>query len=743
MSTMGSSRLWGKIIVLIAVCGWCLPAQAKYDGGSGTEAEPYRISGVSDWQELVATPADWASHFVLTADIDLNGVSVTPIAPDTSTSHGFQGTEFTGVFDGNDHIIDNARVNMPASHYVGLFGYVGAGGQIKNLGVEGTSLFGGSLTGGLVGYNGEGAISNCYSTGSVSGSSYIGGLVGGNNGGAISNCYSTGSVSGTYSYVGGLVGYNRYSDYSRPGTIINCHSSGSVTGSGDCIGGLVGLNECSVTRCYSTSAVSGNRYVGGLVGQNARSVTQCCSSGTVNGDRVVGGLVGLNGACAMDCWGVPITDSYSTSSVTATGVAGGLVGYSYGYLTRCYSTGAVSGTGDYVGGLVGDNRVCDMSTRCWPGDPATGCFWDSETSGQTTSGGGTGKTTDEMQTARTFQGWGTCGNEGVWTIDEGNDYPRLWWENQPGEAIRVATLSDLLLGTGTQNDPFLIYTREELNMIGLFPCEWDKHFKLMADIDLSGFDGKDGRPAFNTIWTSSSSVFSGTFDGNGHAISHITISHMTIAGHDCVGLFGVLGSGAEVKNLGVIDVNVSGYLVGGLVGWNWGTISNCYSTGSVAGGGFHSAVGGLVAENSYDGTISNCYSSASVTGGGYYFCVGGLVGGNIGDVNQCYSAGSVTGTGSVGGLVGSNDGTISNSFWDIETSDCNTSGGGTPKTTEEMKTQSTFADAAWDFIEVWDIGESQTYPFLRTYMAGDINHDGLVDFRDITHLAADWLGGVE
>jgi hypothetical protein len=132
-----------------ACCSACflltfLPAIAfagTYSGGSGTEAEPFRIGAVSDWQELMATPADWASHFVLTADIDLNDVSITPIAPDTSTTNGgFQGTPFTGVFDGNDYVIRNVDVNMPGSDYVGLFGHLGADGEIKNLGVEDASI---------------------------------------------------------------------------------------------------------------------------------------------------------------------------------------------------------------------------------------------------------------------------------------------------------------------------------------------------------------------------------------------------------------------------------------------------------------------------------------------------------------------------------------------------------------------------------------------------------------------------
>ena len=54
-------------------------------------------------------------------------------------------------------------------------------------------------------------------------------------------------------------------------------------------------------------------------------------------------------------------------------------------------------------------------------------------------------------------------------------------------------------GTGETNDPYLIYTAEQMNAVGANPNDWDKHFKLMVDIDLSGFDGKEGRPAFNII----------------------------------------------------------------------------------------------------------------------------------------------------------------------------------------------------------------------------------------------------
>jgi hypothetical protein len=105
------------------------------------------------------------------------------------------------------------------------------------------------------------------------------------------------------------------------------------------------------------------------------------------------------------------------------------VGLNAGDLSQCYSAGTVSGTGDPIGGLIGSKWRPATHVS------VTACFWDTQTSGQATSDGGTGKTTAEMQTAKTFldAGWDFVGEtangtEDLWWIDEGKDYPRLWWE---------------------------------------------------------------------------------------------------------------------------------------------------------------------------------------------------------------------------------------------------------------------------------------------------------------------------
>jgi len=700
---------------LIAVCFVTLPAQAKYSGGTGEPNEPYQIATAADLIALGETPEDYDKHFILTADIDLDpnlpGRKVfdrAVIAPDVNEMQGgFQGTSFTGVFDGNGRAI--SRLTITGNDHLGLFGRLAVwwdydhwcGGEVKNLG--------------MVEVN----------------------------------------ISGSGGAVGGLAGYN-------DGRIATSYSSGSVRG-GSSVGVLVGYNYGSIVACYSRGAVRGRDGVGGLVGGNGGSVAMSYSISVVSGDLRVGGLVGLRSP-----------QSVSTS----------------------------------FPGTVSDS------------------FWDVQTSGQGESDGGTGKSTVEMKTVRTFLRWTTCGNGGTWTIDEGNDYPRLAWESTPGIVLDFR-LSDLLSGNGTEEDPYLIYTAHDIETIASFPCEqgkrfhlmfvegqgtrgspyllttaeqfdmigmlegeWDKHYKLAADIDLSAFDGKNGRPALNTI-----SLFSGVFDGDGHAISRLTI---TCEDSYC-GLFGQVASGAEVGDLAVVDVNISGarYVgglagrnegtlirctsagvicgtspvggvagdnggtmaecfsaagthgtgdyVGGLAGRNTGTVLQCRNSGAVSSNGYNGYVGGLVGHN-LNGAIAGCYSTGPVSGsqftgglvgynngGAVTHCyntggvnandfVGGTVGYNDrGSVTECYSTGAVSGTSSVGGLVGSNyRGSITASFWDMQTSGQATSAGGTGKTTVEMQTAKTFLDAGWDFVgetangseDIWKIAEGVGYPRL-------------------------------
>jgi len=202
-------------------------------------------------------------------------------------------------------------------------------------------------------------------------------------------------------------------------------------------------------------------------------------------------------------------------------------------------------------------------------------------------------------------------------------------------------------------------------------------------------------------------------------------SAANVTGHwDVGGLVGCSDSSGTVSNSCSVGDVTGEWAVGGLVGGNLGGIvAKSYSTGDITGDDY---VAGLVGDN--QGTVSNSYSIGSVIGEWY---VGGLVGDNdfSGIVSNSYASGGVTGDSFVGGLVGSNWGTVSNSFWDIETSGTNESDGGTGKTTAAMQNIVTFTDTAtvgldnpWDITPVapgetdsdftWNTIIGQTHPFL-------------------------------
>ena len=160
-------------------------------------------------------------------------------------------------------------------------------------------------------------------------------------------------------------------------------------------------------------------------------------------------------------------------------------------------------------------------------------------------------------------------------------------------------------------------------------------------------------------------------------------------------------------------INSSEKKTGGLVGSNsdGGTVSYCFATGVVSGG---ESTGGLVGQNNSTSTISNCYSRGNVSGTADN--VGGLVGRNVNAaVTNSYSTGTAYSLGCYGDILGSNEGdaSISNSFWDTNSSGL-TSGCGyneatfnaIGKTTTEMKTQSTFTNAGWDFSSIWVISST-------------------------------------
>ena len=450
-----------NFVVLLFALLAVMPLWAQFAGGSGTESDPW----------LIATPAQLNAirnylgqahadkHFKLVADIDIgldnwgywNPIGIT--------------TPFYGYLDGDTHIVSNMTVNNSSSGIVGLVGITN-NATIRNLNLFNISViidqnYSYLEGGGLIAKCYASQIDNCDVSGNIVFSaagnpvefdvSYVGGLVGWTNPASnISNSTSTCSVSayaqgyGIMSFmqvqnVGGLIGLNQ-------GVVTNSIASGycsAIIESGQLMfshatGGLIGNNAGVVTNCHASSTVVGNEAVGGLIGLNTGQIHKCLYSGSVKGLSVMGGLVGTNSGA--------ITDSYSVGSLLfhegsywypeywESYIIGGFLGSNTGTVSNCYSTGSIDWSWvepqDYFG------FVCENYGS------VNFCYWDIDTSGETESAGGLGRTTLDMTypySDSTYVNW-DFGN--VWFTDTqsliNDGYPCLRWQYQDPTAYFTA-----------------------------------------------------------------------------------------------------------------------------------------------------------------------------------------------------------------------------------------------------------------------------------------------------------------
>lgn len=221
-------------------------------------------------------------------------------------------------------------------------------------------------------------------------------------------------------------------------------------------------------------------------------------------------------------------------------------------------------------------------------------------------------------------------------------------------------------GTGEPNDPYQIATANQLVSIGSDPNLLDKHFALVASIDLDPC--LPGGRVFTqavitpdtdpTVWGFQGLPFSGTFDGQGHRTRRLRIDGASGSPggeqRRSFGLFGDIESGAVVINVNIVDADIidnGSVHVGILAGRNRGNIDHCSVSGFVSSDGL---VGGMIGRN--DGDVRRCVSMSTIVGSAW---LGGLAGYSTGYLRDCTSTGTTTGSQFVGGLVGENHGTIS------------------------------------------------------------------------------------
>ena len=538
-------------------------------------------------------------------------------------------------------------------------------------------------------------------------------------------------------------------------TIDNLFISRPTTGNQGLFGG-VGPTARIESVGVTNANVTGGGLSGILVGSSHGStIVACYTTGSVTGTNVVGGLVGWTNSA--------ISTSYSTASVTGDQRVGGLLGASQGgSITNSYSTGSVTrskGTAIFIGGLIGY------------GAGATASYWNTTTSGQTTSFGGAGvvgKTTTELQSPTDYTGiyasWNidlndidgdvdaATGADYPWNFGTSSQYPTLQY-GAPGDYdidndnyIDVASLAQLnairydLDGNGAQDT---VSASDWTSYTAAFPdgatgmgcASTCVGYELFGSLDFDSdgdayVDASDHGGAYwdnGAGWTpigrdtvSAASRYSGDFKGNGYVIHNLFINR---SGSNDIGLFGAIHITSRIESIGVTNAKVSGRRYAGiLAGSNYGEVVACYTTGAVT--GTKTSTGGLVGWSK--GTISTSYSTASVSGMSE---VGGLVGfvHSGGSITNSYSTGSVSGTESaIGGLIGFATAGVNPataSYWNTTTSGQSTSAGGSGAvgyTTADLQSPTGYTGiySAWNANidgndDPWHFGAPSEYPLLK------------------------------
>ena len=379
---------------------WDGSTAAAFAGGTGTAEDPYQIANGAELAYLASSVNNGetyeAKNFVLTANIDLNGLPWTPIA-NSFFDALFGGSDyrvFAGNFDGKGYTISNVSIGSETtpleSDVLGLFG--ATEGKISNLNLDTVSIHGVAkiasgyvigIAGGLVGSS-AGSIENCHVTGLVMDMS------------APSNGYDA-----AY-WVGGLVGA-----LDGAQLINECSVSGSITekaGKGS-IGGLIGELGKAAKITYSRSDVTvnvkadscGGANVGGFIGKgNGKTdaetiIRNCYATGNVTGGAYTGGFAG-------GLWGLNIKNCYASGNVSQAAAAmASFVGTDasdpnyYGSITNCFATGSVTGSSPFQYAFAEQSSATKRSE-------ITNCYFAEENSGiKTQYESATAKSQDEMK----------------------------------------------------------------------------------------------------------------------------------------------------------------------------------------------------------------------------------------------------------------------------------------------------------------------------------------------------------
>ncbi len=708
----------------------------SFPGGNGTEDNPYHVSSAEELHGI----RFFDYYFIQTENIDL-GIAPwnenegwMPIGSDPNNS-------FSGSYDGDNYYITGLTINRPESSYQALFGSF-SGEIIQRLGLRDVDIAGSMMVAGLVGNaHGASTVQQSYVSGTIEsfgGLSYVGGLVAyqSGQGSAIYDCYTNVHIvtRGTlgHQFAGGVISYLYNGDARR------CYAAGSVS---------------TAVETINSGAVVGNvRTEHATYGQffwNRDTALQEAGIGNVDG---ILGYSTLQMMQQQSYAGFDFNQLWNIEN-----------GSSYPFLRwegdepQDHNRAPLLPPQNLTG--QGGDTIVNLSWNEPPDIIGRPNGYNVYRDGERVNGALI-QDTNYQDTG--LNNWVNY-NYYATAVYDGR-------ESFPSNRIEVITVA-FAGGNGTPQSPYLVETEEQLNAVRL---RLDANYRQVEDIFIAAETWIPiGDYANNNI----QNTFTGTYDGNGH-----TISGISIIGGERAGLFGTITNGATLRNIGLEGVNVreGGFYSGTLAGVVSNSyVSNCYAignmtavnrSGALIGAAQGSQVndcwanveytttigpgGGLIGTISHNtivtrcisrgsvistqagtqdiggligwvntGIVSNSYSRSRVTTHQTASNIGGLIGRNQGTVTNTFALGRlVSGENSVGGLIGNNSGNVTGSYWNTMTTERENSDGGEPRTADEMiypyEGDNTFVN--WDFNNIWFHDENRTfnsgYPALRNQL---------------------------
>lgn len=717
-------------------------------------------------QDLLNIKNNTEGDYKLTADIDMSGVSFTPL-PD-----------FTGSLDGQGHVIRNLTFNNPNQDQAALFATT-HGATIENLGIENANIVGNANAAAIVGRAYGGTIQSCYVANSyIEGRDHVGSITGDMNvndnvGVTISDCLSDARLKTRSYQVGGLVGV------ANGGTIQNCYFSGTIDGNESCSAGIISLldSDDHLTTVQNNLSAASHIYKGSqdrIIGTAGRKATM------INNYAVRSMNIGSRGA------------GFSGTS-DAAGSDGETVDYATAK-TRDFYVNTLGWDFDNTWKFLEGAEGKMYPVLSWMKAPLPTEIFDlpDENTSVLYSEG-----VEFLDLSPIHGSWGqdlkyniTDGKNLVSTSDDEPNY--IYVGNADGEfvgagnvTVSVENSADIASSFTLSPTSFAFYVDQsglttEISTPEQFATLINRNlagdYKLVNDIDMSSYAGFKGIAANGT-------PFSGTLDGQGHKVSGLTVTYTDGGSNE--GIFGQT-AGATIKNIAfeniLVDAGYSANHVGFIGSASSTTFDQVAITGKVIGndhvallagdadgitvtnttlwgivdgrsqcGGFAGCT--LEGGASFDKCLSNVNVSCSFRG-----WAGGFVGlidknNSVVTINNCVSLGDMTSAGdgtpriaapfiagngagdAANAVINFNENNLYNTEATIiadnvdqawpsthETAEGGTVLAATGQNSTVLKNQATYTNIGWDFDKIWKMDEgSYGYPVLRIFSNGVFN----------------------